>query len=396
MAAFDWLDACRACTQKKGGKPLADGSRISPRVSPVVEIDLENMKTTNLRVLAAAGHGQAPVAESSMLKIRGTEIRQEITSLTRRALGPYAQPFVSEALDEGFNGEPIGPRLRRAGRCRIFQQSQTLDLRRLQRGSARDHHQGDPGALIDGFHASRKTGRCWPTTLGPLSRSSAIRSTRVTRSADRTKGWSAEHWAALAELGIPAALFDEAAGGFGGTGFDVGAVFEQLGRALVVEPFPRAGDGGPGTGEGRRARRADRRRWSRERRCSPSRTRSRRAATTSPASRPRAEKRSADGWTLTGTKSVVPQARGGDAYPRLGAYRRHGQATRRGSRCSSSSRAPPGVTIRGYPMIDGGRMAASWRWNSAPATLIAENGLRAGRGGGRCRHRRASPGRRSA
>jgi alkylation response protein AidB-like acyl-CoA dehydrogenase len=67
------------------------------------------MKTTNLRVLAAAGAGAAPVAESSMLKIRGTEIRQEITSLTRRALGPYAQPFVSEALDEGYNGEAVGP-----------------------------------------------------------------------------------------------------------------------------------------------------------------------------------------------------------------------------------------------------------------------------------------------
>ncbi|GAA0333829.1 acyl-CoA dehydrogenase family protein [Sphingomonas oligophenolica] len=50
-------------------------------------------------------------------------------------------------------------------------------------------------------------------------------------------GWSAEHWTALAELGIVGALFDEAAGGFGGTGFDIAAVFEQLGKALVVEPF---------------------------------------------------------------------------------------------------------------------------------------------------------------
>lgn len=44
-----------------------------------------------------------------MLKIRGTEIRQEIDALARRALGPYAQPFVAEALEEGFNGEPVGP-----------------------------------------------------------------------------------------------------------------------------------------------------------------------------------------------------------------------------------------------------------------------------------------------
>ncbi len=107
MAAFDWLVHI-ARTQRKGGRPLAEDPYFAARLARV-EIDLENMKTTNLRVLAAAGLGQAPTAESSMLKVRGTEIRQEITSLTRRALGPYAQPFVAEALDDGFNGEPVGP-----------------------------------------------------------------------------------------------------------------------------------------------------------------------------------------------------------------------------------------------------------------------------------------------
>jgi len=107
MAALDHLkDIAR--TQMKGGRPLAEDPLFAARMAKV-EIDLANMKTTNLRVLVASGSGAAPVAESSMLKIRGTEIRQEITSLARRALGPYAQPFVSEALDEGFNGEPIGP-----------------------------------------------------------------------------------------------------------------------------------------------------------------------------------------------------------------------------------------------------------------------------------------------
>jgi alkylation response protein AidB-like acyl-CoA dehydrogenase len=107
MAAFDHL-CLIADTQRKGGRLLADDPLFAARLARL-EIDLENMKTTNLRVLAAAGNGAAPVAESSMLKIRGTEIMQEITSLTRRALGPYAQPFVSEALDEGFDGEPVGP-----------------------------------------------------------------------------------------------------------------------------------------------------------------------------------------------------------------------------------------------------------------------------------------------
>ena len=44
-----------------------------------------------------------------MLKIRGTEIRQQISDLMRRAAGVHAQPFVTEALEEGFNGPAVGP-----------------------------------------------------------------------------------------------------------------------------------------------------------------------------------------------------------------------------------------------------------------------------------------------
>ena len=50
-------------------------------------------------------------------------------------------------------------------------------------------------------------------------------------------GMSAEIWAELAELGIVGALFTEDQGGFGGAGFDISTVFEELGRAGVVEPF---------------------------------------------------------------------------------------------------------------------------------------------------------------
>ncbi len=50
-------------------------------------------------------------------------------------------------------------------------------------------------------------------------------------------GMSAEIWAELAELGIIGALFGEEDGGFGGKGFDIAVVFGELGRAGVVEPF---------------------------------------------------------------------------------------------------------------------------------------------------------------
>ena len=107
MAAFERLKQV-AATQRRNGRPLAQDPQFAARLARL-EIDLENMKTTNLRVLAAAGAGHAPTAESSMLKIRGTEIRQQISDLMRRAAGVHAQPFVTEALEEGFNGPAVGP-----------------------------------------------------------------------------------------------------------------------------------------------------------------------------------------------------------------------------------------------------------------------------------------------
>ncbi|KPD13604.1 acyl-CoA dehydrogenase family protein [Phaeobacter sp. 11ANDIMAR09] len=61
-------------------------------------------------------------------------------------------------------------------------------------------------------------------------------STRLGNS-DNTLGFDAEIWAKLAELGVIGALFSEEDGGFGGAGFDLTTVFEELGRAGAVEPL---------------------------------------------------------------------------------------------------------------------------------------------------------------
>ncbi|BBU31821.1 hypothetical protein BTHE68_55550 [Burkholderia sp. THE68] len=97
VAALGRLKAAASKAQCNG-RALIDDPLFAARLARV-EIDLENMKTTNLRVLAAVAGGGAPGAESSMLKIRGTEIRQEISSLMRRAMGPYAQPFFDDDSD---------------------------------------------------------------------------------------------------------------------------------------------------------------------------------------------------------------------------------------------------------------------------------------------------------
>jgi alkylation response protein AidB-like acyl-CoA dehydrogenase len=92
---------------RRNGRPLIDDPLFAVRLARV-EIDLENMKTTNLRVIAAVAGGGVPGAESSMLKIRGTVIRQELTALMRRAMGPHARPFAADSLDDGSAGGPDG------------------------------------------------------------------------------------------------------------------------------------------------------------------------------------------------------------------------------------------------------------------------------------------------
>lgn len=46
-----------------------------------------------------------------------------------------------------------------------------------------------------------------------------------------------EHWRGLCDIGVSLLLFTEEEGGQGGTGGDVGAVFQALGAALSLEPF---------------------------------------------------------------------------------------------------------------------------------------------------------------
>jgi alkylation response protein AidB-like acyl-CoA dehydrogenase len=93
-----------AKAEMSGGKPLIQNPHFAARIAQV-EIDLMAMSTTNLRIVSQAAAGGAPWVEASMLKVKGTIIRQEINDLARRAVGPYAMPFASEAV-EGSN-EPL-------------------------------------------------------------------------------------------------------------------------------------------------------------------------------------------------------------------------------------------------------------------------------------------------
>ena len=79
----------------RGAAPLCDDRNFMRKLA-AVEVDLKALEFTELRTLAAVQSGKAPGPESSILKIKGTEIQQAIDTLYLEASGYYALPWVQE------------------------------------------------------------------------------------------------------------------------------------------------------------------------------------------------------------------------------------------------------------------------------------------------------------
>ncbi len=94
--------------ERSDGESLMDDKSFANKVADV-EVKLTSHEYLNLRFLAEEAAGRPIGAEVSLLKIRGTEIRQELTELTIEALGYYASPFELEQLSDGWNEPSIGP-----------------------------------------------------------------------------------------------------------------------------------------------------------------------------------------------------------------------------------------------------------------------------------------------
>jgi alkylation response protein AidB-like acyl-CoA dehydrogenase len=77
-----------------GGGPLI-GDPFFRRKLAELEIDLLALEFTELRTLAGEASGKGPGPESSILKIKGTEIQQRLQELALEAAGQYGAPFVS-------------------------------------------------------------------------------------------------------------------------------------------------------------------------------------------------------------------------------------------------------------------------------------------------------------
>lgn len=169
-------------------------------------------------------------------------------------------------------------------------------------------------------------------------------------------GSSPEIWAGLSEMGVAGALFTEDQGGFGGMGFDLMTVFEELGRSGATEPMLELLLAGGLVAElGTEAQKG-----LIEQAVEGSVQLA--FAHGEPASRfdlerveTRAE-RSGEGWSLTGRKSVV--VNGAQADHIVISARTSGEARDRdGISLFLLPKGTAGVEIRDYPLSHGGRAA---------------------------------------
>lgn len=78
-----------------GGEPLINDRNFARKLGAVA-IELKALEYTELRTLASVAVGKAPGPESSLLKIRGTEVQQSLDALLMEAAGYYALPFVPD------------------------------------------------------------------------------------------------------------------------------------------------------------------------------------------------------------------------------------------------------------------------------------------------------------
>jgi alkylation response protein AidB-like acyl-CoA dehydrogenase len=96
-----------ASREIRRGKPLIDDLRFRDKLSRL-EIQVLSHEWSLMRVISLEQSGRDVGTEASMLKIRGSEIQQDLGELLMEAAGPYAIPFSPDWLEEGLGAASPG------------------------------------------------------------------------------------------------------------------------------------------------------------------------------------------------------------------------------------------------------------------------------------------------
>jgi len=85
-----------------------DEPRLRDQIA-LLEVDVVALEMLVLRVLSAETSGKQSLDIAGLLKIRGSEIQQRYTELMMLVGGPMTRPFIYEAMEAGWQGDPAGP-----------------------------------------------------------------------------------------------------------------------------------------------------------------------------------------------------------------------------------------------------------------------------------------------
>lgn len=92
-----------ASVEQSNGAPLIKDPDFARKIAEM-EIKIESLNATELRIFSALAAGQGVGPESSMLKCAGSEVQQAITELSLEAVGGYSAPFVQDMFAVARSG----------------------------------------------------------------------------------------------------------------------------------------------------------------------------------------------------------------------------------------------------------------------------------------------------
>jgi hypothetical protein len=193
------------------------------------------LEFTDLRVLSQVAAGGAPGAESSLLKIKGTEIQQAGADAAMMVAAHY-QGVLPTDLDPEVLGHDFGIQARRS----LHVRTRRNHVWRVERDPEEHYRQGRARPLgsprrqekTDEFRFFRRAGHAARQRRALCA--GRLRLGRAARHRRLDAGMSRENWQTFAELGWLSVPFAEEHGGFGGGPVDVMVMMEEFGKGLVL------------------------------------------------------------------------------------------------------------------------------------------------------------------
>lgn len=109
LVSIEKIEELAQAVNADTGSRLIDDEIFATKLSSAM-IEVKAIEVTEHRIMSAMSAGQNPGAASSILKTRGTEMKQALDTLAVEAIGFYGNAYQPAALTPGNNTLPVGPK----------------------------------------------------------------------------------------------------------------------------------------------------------------------------------------------------------------------------------------------------------------------------------------------